>query len=476
MRRYASILTAVLLLTVISGAGLSGDETDGGSGRTTPEPSPAAVEKKEWTCGMHPSVRMDGPGKCPICNMDLIPAVEQAGRTSGPVTVELDERARMLAGVSTSEVRFLPLYKEIATVGRVDYDEREAANVTARVSGRIDRLYVDFTGTEVKRGEPVAQLYSPSLVSTQDEYLWAVKTRDGMKDGSNKEALRGAESLLNAARNRLLLWGITENQIAELERSGRSRAHMTIVSPVSGTVVRKMVTEGDYVKQGDHLYHIADLSNLWVYADIYESELSWIRVGQSVVFTTLAHGDEEFRGVVSFVDPFLDEKTRTLRLRVDVPNRDMKLRPGMFADVTIRAVPAGAGEYYVCPMHPEVVSRVAGDCSLCGMDLVKVKEGVEMAVPKSAVLDTGKRKVVYVEKQPGVYEAREVALGPEALADAGGRGTAHYPVRRGLAEGERVVTRGNFLIDSQSQLSGPAASMYDASLGEEGPRDPEHRH
>jgi Cu(I)/Ag(I) efflux system membrane fusion protein len=476
MRRCTEITTVVLLIAFGAGTGLFGDASHTTDTPSVKEPVSVAGENGEWTCGMHPSVRMSEPGKCPICNMDLVPVLEQSGSSKGPVTIELGERARMLAGVSTSEVRFLPLYKEIMTVGRVDFDERKVSNVTARVPGRIDRLYVDFEGTSVRRGEPLVYLYSPNLVSTQDEYLWALETKERIEGSQNREAISRAESLVRAARSRLSLWGISESQIEKLKESRKSSAHMSILSPVSGTVVKKMAVEGNYVKEGDHLYHIADLEDLWVYADVYESEMSWIKQGQPVVFTTLAHGDEQFTGEISFIEPFLDQRTRSVKLRIDVPNKDMRLKPGMFADVTIRAMPSGAGEYFVCPMHPEIVSEVPGDCELCGMDLLKMKEGVVMAVPKSAVLDTGRRKIVYVEKQPGKYEAREVALGPEGHADVGGHPLAHYPVMKGLMEGERVVTRGNFLIDSQSQLSGPASSMYDASLGREEPVQPAHQH
>lgn len=445
-------------------------------GEEVRQPAPEKnAEKTEWTCGMHPSVRMNEPGKCPICNMDLVP-VQERQEKAGPVTVKLGERARLLAGVATSEVKFLPLYKEIITVGRIDYDERKVANATSRVAGRIDKLYVDFTGTEVKRGEPLVYLYSPSLVSTQDEYLWALKMRDRVKDGPNQEADEAAQSLVKAARNRLLLWGITKRQIRNLERTGKANDHMTIVSPIAGTVIRKIALEGNYVKEGDHLYHIADLSNLWIYADIYENEISWIKEGQNVKFTSIAYPGEEFHGKVSFIDPFLDERTRSVKVRVDVPNPGLKLRPGMFANATFNATPQGDGVYHICPMHPEVVSENPGECEICGMDLVEVGEGVVMAVPKSAVLDTGKRKMVYVEKEQGVYEAREVVLGPEGYVEIGDRPVAHYPVKKGLMEGEKVVTKGNFLIDSQSQLSGPAASMYDAAIGKEEPTKPIHQH
>jgi Cu(I)/Ag(I) efflux system membrane fusion protein len=474
-----AIVSVVWALLICLAPAVAFDVLAAGSGGSATSHAREAGEGETavWTCGMHPSVRMNEPGKCPICNMDLVPVQEGQGEgAGGPVTVQLGERARSLAGVATSDVRFLPLFKEIRAAGSVDYDERRVAAVTARVAGRIDKLFVDFTGAAIARGEPLVHLYSPDFVATQDEYLLALNLRTRVTGSTEQSAVQSARSLTEAARRRLLLWGITERQIAELEAGGRSSDHVAVVSPISGTVIRKMAVAGAYVKEGDHLYDVADLSNVWVYADIYESEMPWVRVGQDVHVTTVAHPGEMFHGTVAFIDPFLHERTRSVKVRIDIPNPDMKLKPGMFVDVVLRGSLDEGTERYVCPMHPEIVTEEPGDCPICGMHLVKTPTGVELAVPKSAILDTGKRTLVYVEKEPGRYEARDVVVGPQATADLDGGLAAFYPVRKGLMEGERVVTRGNFLIDSQSQLTAPAASMYDAALGAEEATPPVHRH
>jgi Cu(I)/Ag(I) efflux system membrane fusion protein len=474
-RRWTGIASILVLLGV--SWFLLGDAAHQHEGAQAPDQSAKEEESDvEWTCAMHPSVRMHEPGKCPICNMDLIPVSREQSAGPGPLPVELSERDRIMAGVATSRVSFLPLYKEIRAAGIVDYDEREVLSVAARVAGRIDRMFVDFTGTSVKKGEPLIYLYSPNLVSTEKEYVWAGKTKKELSSGLSAEALDRAESLEKAARKRLVLWGLSEAQIKVLENSGSVADHITILSPAAGTVVRKLAVEGDYVKEGQHIYHVSDLSALWIYANIYEDDMPWVKVGEEATFTSPAYPDQEFSGKVAFVDPFLDGRTRSVRARIDFENRDLELKPGMFVDVTLKSRPEGEGARYVCPMHPEVVSKMPGDCTICGMKLVKVDEGVVMAVPKSAVLDTGRRKVVYVESGPGIFEMRHVTLGPEALRDTDAGPEAYYPVKKGLREGEMVVTRGNFLIDSESQLGGPASSMYDASIsGEESPH-PAHTH
>ncbi|KAB2835725.1 MAG: HlyD family efflux transporter periplasmic adaptor subunit [Candidatus Brocadia sp.] len=643
-----------------------------------------AKEKKilYWTCGMHPSVKMDKPGKCPICAMDLVPVYEKgvgAEEEGALATIELSERARKLAGVKTDVIGYRSLTKDIYTVGLIDYDERLMALVSAWIHGRIDRLFVDFTGTEVMKGESMVWLYSPELVSTQQEYLLALETLEKVKESTFDEVKNGATSLVDASIRKLRWLGITEKQVEELRKNKNIKQHTIIYAPISGIVIEKKALEGKYVMQGEILYTVADLSNIWMKANIYEYEMAWIKIGQEVEVTSPAYPGEAFIGRVSFIEPFLDDKTRSVKIRCDIPNQQLKLRPSMYVNARIRipveelegesgryvsgldyscpnhpeiissrpgicpednvpfakstpaqiesvaagnvtpqqenieyeylcpmkcysskdpgdcpvckmklekvpvskspqmavktetvyvcpmechtsktdgdcpvcgmrlekkeipvevsgekvtcicpqewepaiapkscpmcgmmlqksiTVTAPTGEEkqtfvyrcpmacmtsekpgecpdckrqmgrwevkeglgiktkkveskkrsaYACPMHPEVISDKSGNCNKCGMNLEKTTQ--VLAIPATAVLDTGIRKIVYLEKGSGQYVGKEVVLGPRA--------GDYYPVLEGLNEGDKVVTSANFLIDSQSQLTGGASALYGGAM------------
>jgi RND family efflux transporter MFP subunit len=465
----------------------------------------SAKEILYYTCGMHPSVRVKpedyeaGNNKCPICNMDLVPVYKEEeagmdmsvadpeGHSQGiDAQLKLSARAQTLAQVKTERLEFRHLMKEISTVGQMEYDERKVSYVAAWVPGRIDKLFVDFTGDRVEKGDPLIQIYSPNLVTTQEEYLLALETLDRVKESPDPQTIKGAESLVESAKKRLILWGISEEQIEELNSSRKATTHMIIPAPSGGTVIHKNAFEGKYVKEGENLFQIANLSHLWMQADIYESDLAEIQVGQSVMIHTQAYPDEVFKGKIVFLDPYLNPKTRTVKVRVDVPNPGLRLKPGMFVDAYINVhihegIMATDKVVYTCPMHPEIVAENPTDCPICGMKLTRKEqapEGTILAIPKSAILDTGVRKVVYIEKQVGVYIPREVEIGPEATGVVDGRKQRFYSVLAGLTEGTWVVTHANFLIDSQSQITGQAEAVYSGALerGEETTPPSKHIH
>lgn len=474
------LITSVILISCKKGEEAA-EETQLAAQKTTAE-----KEILHYTCGMHPSVKVSpedyekGNNKCPICNMDLIPvykeepkmAMEGEEHEEKEFEIKLSTRAQALARVKTEEIQFRSIFREINTVGDIDYDERRVAYVAAWVPGRIDKLFVDFTGMKVSKGSPLVWIYSPNLVTTQEEYLLAMETLEKVEGSGNAETIRGAESLVEASKKRLLLWGISEKQVEELEQRRKSNTHMTIYAPIGGTVIHKNALEGKYVKEGENLYQIADLSNLWVKADVYEYEMGWMKKGQRVEITSPAYPGEKFEGKTAFIDPYLNPKTRTVKVRVDVPNPQNKLKPGMYVNVLIKSqVHEGIRPpdkvFYTCPMHPEVLSEKPGDCPDCGMALVK-KELASgdsiLAVPKSAVLDTGARKLVYIEKEKGTYTPKEVELGPEAIALVNGQKRKFYVLKAGLTWGAKVVTQANFLIDSQSQITGQAEAIYGGAI------------
>ncbi len=435
-------------------------------------PAAATVQQAQiWTCSMHPQIRQPKPGLCPLCGMDLIPAggPEAGAADDGPRTLTLSATAQALAEVETAPVERRWVDVEVPMVGKVGFDETRLAYITARFPGRIDRLYANVTGTPVKPGEHLADLYSPELISAQQELRQAI--RAAPETGAGRDA---SQAFIQAARDKLRLWGLTPEQIADIERSDKTQDHLTFYAPIGGVVVEKEALEGLYVEPGMRLFTVADLSAVWVNLQAYESDLAWVRYGQPVEFAAEAYPGETFRGTVVFINPVLDPMTRTVGVRVNAENPAGRLKPGMFVHARIKArvaadgiaLPTDLSGRWICPMHPEVLESAAGTCRICQMPLVPAADtaygaraaaaSVPLVIPASAPLVTGTRAVVYVALPgaAGRFEGREISLGPRA--------GDFYVVRGGLAEGELVVTRGAFKIDSALQIEGRPSMMQPA--------------
>lgn len=381
-----------------------------GQGDKTSHDPQASVEGAAtiYTCSMHPEIRNEGPGKCPICGMDLTPVATDGSDNDGPRTLSLSPRAAALLNVQTTPVQRRAVMRELRLFGRIEPDETRLSYITARFPGRIERLLVNFTGATVEQGTALAELYSPELLAAQQELLQA-------RGGS-------AQGLIEAAREKLRLWGLSDAQIAQIEEAGRASNTLTLHAAMAGVVLEMDARQGMFVETGQRLYSMADLSWVWVQLEAYETDLPWLRMGQEVTIKVQALPGETFSGRVVFVAPVVNDRTRAARVRVEVANPDLRLRPGMFVRAVIRATPQ--------------------------------TDEQPMVIPASAPLITGRRAVVYVQ-QPDrdrpTYEGRDIVLGPR-MEDA-------FIVESGLDVGELVVTHGNFRIDSELQLRGRISMM-----------------
>ncbi len=389
------------------------------------EGAAGSTEKSgNYTCPMHPFIVTDRPGACPICGMTLVPQESMSSSGGGSDVdgdaigrVAVNPTQRVMANVATEKVAMREFSQDTFAVGKIAWDERKVAKVAARVGGRVEKLHVDFTGTRVTRGQPLLDIYSPELVATQREYLLAREGMERVKESPYADAREMSSGLLAAARRRLALWNVTDRQIEELERTGEPKTVFTVFAPAGGVVTERLVTSGQYVMEGTPLYSIADLGNVWVMAEIYETEMHRVSAGTPSMVTTDAYPGREFRGRVAFVDPFLNPETRTVRVRVDLPNPGGLLKPDMFVNVSFRG-----------------------------------RKGRALAVPDTAVLVTGRRAVAWVETAPNAFEPREIRIGHKS--------DGHYEILSGLSEGETVVTSGGFLLDSESQLKGGTAGSH----------------
>lgn len=417
--------------------------------------------------------------------MDLIPVYESSSSVEheGPYLV-LSRTARELAEIETSPVEFRPLSVTVRMVGKIDYDEMRLAYVSAWVAGRIDKLFVNYTGIPVKKGDHLVSIYSPDLRTAQEEYLIAYKRWQATKSGSDPEAVSSAQAVKESVKKKLELLGILPAQMEELEKSGKTDDHTTIYAPIGGTVINKEAFEGKFVMTGERLFTIADLSTVWALLDAYEIDLGWLRYGQTVEFGTDSYPGEVFKGRIAFIAPVVNEATRTVKVRVNIPNPGKRLKPGMFVRAKVAVTLTESGQVkepdlagkWMCPMHPEVVKDSAGTCDICGMNLVEAQSlgfakteapaKKVLSIPVTAPLLTGARAIVYVEERKGdevSYTGREVELGSRA--------GDYYVVVSGLNEGEQVVTRGNFKIDASLQIQAKPSMM-----SQEGGAAPVHQH
>jgi RND family efflux transporter MFP subunit len=346
---------------------------------------------------------------------------EPAQADASVSSIQIDQKEQRDIGVETVEVRRRNLQRALIAVAKVDEPETQLASISARIGGRIDKLYLDFTGQQVRRGQTIASLYSPEVFSTAEEYRLALENRKRLGTGAEPLAVSGAEDLVNASRRRLELWGLTTQQLDEIASSAKPQIELPIYSTVSGIVTERKVTQGQYVNAGEVLFTVTDLSTIWVRADVYQPDLPSVHTGQPVEMTSDSLPGTTLHGRVEFLDTSINPQTRTASARIQVPNPSMRLRPGMFVQVKF-AAPAG---------HDV------------------------LAIPRSAVLDTGTRKFVYVAKGNGEFEGRQVQLGPA--------GTDYYPVLTGLKEGEHIVSQGSFLIDSQTRITAGMTGMFGGS-------------
>lgn len=343
-----------------------------------------------------------------------------------PGAVAIPAVMRQLIGVRSAPAAVAPLTQEIRAVGLVEYDQRKLTQVNLRVSGWIEKVFVNTIGQLVRKGEPLFTLYSPDLLATQDEYLVALKTQAQLAASPLADAKDTAAAIVTSARERLKLWNLTDAQIAALEQRGKAEAVLTVYARSSGAVLKREALPGNFVEPGTTLYELADLSTVWIHADIYEFEIAAVKLQQPADVTFEAYPSKTFQGKMTYIYPTLNEATRTVRVRVELPNPGLKLKPGMYGNVTLRTDAAR-----------------------------------RLVVPKEAVLDTGLRQLVFLDRGEGVYQPYPVKLGR--------RGQDHVEVLEGLKEGDRVVTSANFLLDAESKLA--SASGMQGMMGQIGMAD-----
>ena len=382
--------------------------------KTTTENADSGIDY--YHCGMHPQIKSDKPGSCPICGMTLTPVYKNKGNSEKGI-VQVDPAMVQNIGVKTEIVTKRKLTHTIRTTGRIDYDETKQTIITTKFSGYIEKLYVDYTGKPVQQGQPLFEIYSPDLVAAQQEYLQAIRYSGTMKSANDSIVSSGANDLLQSTKKKLLFWDISPEQIKELEQTGNIKKTLTIYSPFSGVIIEKNIFDGMQIQEGMSLLKLADISQIWVYADVYENELSWVKVGENANIELPDKAEKTLQGKIDYIYPYLQDQTRTARVRISFPNENQSLKKDMY--VTVNIIP------------------------ITSINVI--------AVPEQSVIHSGKRDIVVMSLDEGKFMSMEVKLG--ALSDG------YYEVKEGLKEGDIIVTSSQFLIDSESNLKAGTSSM-----------------
>jgi len=382
--------------------------------KTTTENADSGIDY--YHCGMHPQIKSDKPGSCPICGMTLTPVYKNKGNSEKGI-VQVDPAMVQNIGVKTEIVTKRKLTHTIRTTGRIDYDETKQTIITTKFSGYIEKLYVDYTGKPVQQGQPLFEIYSPDLVAAQQEYLQAIRYSGTMKSANDSIVSSGANDLLQSTKKKLLFWDISPEQIKELEQTGNIKKTLTIYSPFSGVIIEKNIFDGMQIQEGMSLLKLADISKMWVYADVYENELSWVKVGENANIELPDKAEKTLQGKIDYIYPYLQDQTRTARVRISFPNENQSLKKDMY--VTVNIIP------------------------ITSINVI--------AVPEQSVIHSGKRDIVVMSLDEGKFMSMEVKLG--ALSDG------YYEVKEGLKEGDTIVTSSQFLIDSESNLKAGTSSM-----------------
>ncbi|RJE70440.1 efflux RND transporter periplasmic adaptor subunit [Reichenbachiella sp. MSK19-1] len=410
MKKIDKQTIIIALATLLVGFVVGGLIFGGGSSAPKDETEHSEVAHSEWTCSMHPQIRQAEPGQCPICGMDLIPIDTDQALNTDPLSIKMSPTAMQLASVQTAKVVLQQPVKQLRLTGKVQPNEQHVSSQVSHITGRIEKLKVNFTGEYIKRGQVIAYIYSPELLTAQKELFEAQKIKATQP------------ALFQAAREKLKNWKLTDRQIDGILASGKPVDNFPILADQNGVVIAKKINVGDHVSQGQALYEIADLSQLWVLFDVYERNMAWVKTGDQLSFTIPSLPGETFTGTVSFIDPIIDSKSRVAKARVIVNNNTGRLKPEMFATGILESL-IGQGE-------------------------------VSVVVPKSAVMWTGQRSIVYIKIGQGNFMMREVVLGP-SLGDS-------YVVSSGLSEGEEIVVYGTFSVDAAAQLAGKPSMMNKA--------------